>query len=187
MSVFATSGLIAGCAASQSEVAELEGILAAQASATKALEQWCAVRGIADAPRIVARRIPGNRRAEPAGLRERLQVGAEEPLGYRHVELVCGTRVLSVAHNWYVPARLTPAMNAALETTEVPFGKVAAPLAFTRETLDTVHGGEPGCPEGTILSQIALLRLPDGRTLAYLTECYTRITLAADRQGSARG
>lgn len=172
------AALTASCASIQADVTALERALAAQPSATAALEQWCQVRGLADAPRVVARRLPGPPGREPDGLRNRLQIGTSEPLGYRHVELVCGERVLSVAHNWFVPARLTPAMNETLETTDTPFGKVAAPLRFGRETVDTRHGGEPGCPSDTILSQIALLRLPDGRPLAWLTECYTRANLA---------
>ena len=103
---------------------------------------------------------------------------ADAQLGYRHVRLACGTNVLSEAHNWYVPGRLTPAMNAALAATTIPFGKVAAPLGFRRERLDSKRGARPECPRGTILSHRALLRLPDGRPLALLVECYTRANLA---------
>jgi hypothetical protein len=41
---------------------------------------------------------------------------------------------LSEAENWYVPARLTEAMNRALQTTTTPFGRVVAPLEPYRET-----------------------------------------------------
>lgn len=167
------AGLIAGCATTHADIAALERALGAQASATVALEQWCRARDFAAEPKVLARMIPGTPPHEPEGLRARLGVSANEPLGYRHVELACGNRVLSVAHNWFVRARLTPAMNAALDASDTPFGKVAAPLGFMRETLDSRHGGEPGCPAGTVLSQIALLRLPTGKPLAYLTECYT--------------
>lgn len=115
---------------------------------------------------------------EPADARALLQVPPAAPLGYRHVGLSCGGRTLSVAHNWYVPERLTPAMNATLAATRTPFGKVAAPLDFRRERLDSRRGARPECPADTILSHRALLRLPDGRPLALLVECYTRENLA---------
>ena len=109
-----------------------------------------------------------------AGVREHLVLAPGAPLGFRNVALACGDRVLSVARNWYNPVLLTPAMNAALAASDTPFGKVVSSLSFTRETIDQRRGGEPGCPAGTVLSQVALLRLPDGRPLAFLTECYTR-------------
>ncbi len=164
---------LAGCATAGGDVAALERTLRAHASATAALEEWCAARGFAAAPQIAATLIAGPAPATPPGLRERLGVSRDEPLGYRHVRLSCGSRVLSVAHNWFVRAALSRDMNAALDTGDIPFGKIAAPLGFTRETIDTRRGGEPGCPAGTVLSQVALLRLPDGRPLAFLTECYT--------------
>jgi hypothetical protein len=43
--------------------------------------------------------------------------------------------VLSEADNWYVPGRLTPEMNQALETTETPFGKAVQALGFYRQTI----------------------------------------------------
>ena len=92
---------LSGCATPGGDVAALERTLAANTSATVALEQWCTAKGFAAAPRIVARRIAGDPPAEPEGLRQRLGLGADAPLGYRHVELACGDRVLSVAHNWY--------------------------------------------------------------------------------------
>ena len=164
---------LAGCAAPQARVTALAETLARHASATAALEEWCRHNRFADAPRIAAHRLPATGETV-AEARQHLRLSADAPLGIRHVELVCGTRVLSVAHNVYDPALLTRAMNAALAGSDIPFGKVVAPLGFTRETLDTRRGGEPGCPAGTVLSQVALLRLPGGRPLAFLTECYTR-------------
>ncbi|MFM5886291.1 MAG: hypothetical protein ACKOQ3_13365, partial [Novosphingobium sp.] len=67
--------------------------------------------------------------------------------------------------------------NAALDTSDVPFGKIVGPLRFARETIDSRKGGEPGCPPGVVLSQIALLRLPDRQPLALVTECYTRAAI----------
>lgn len=171
------AGLASACTADHDSIAALERALQSNPSATRALEGWCAARGLADDPQIVAQRLKGEAGPEPADLRTRLGVSAEAPLGYRHVELVCGTRVLSVAHNWYLREHLTAEMNAALDGSDAPFGKVVASLRFTRETIDSRHGGEPGCPPSTVLSQIALLRLPDGRPLALVTECYTRAAI----------
>lgn len=156
-----------------------EAALEAQDSATAALRQWCAAEHIADPSRIIATPVRDGARAEPAGLRTALGVGPDEPLGYRHVRLACGTMVLSEAHNWYVPARLTPAMNQTLAASDTPFGAVAAPLGFRRERLATIRGSSPDCPPGTVLSHHALLRLPDGAALAFLVECYTRATLGS--------
>lgn len=110
-------------------------------------------------------------------------------MAYRHVRLSCGASVLSVAHNWYVPSRLSPDMNEALETSDTPFGKVVAPLRFTRERLASERGPAEGCPKDTILSHRAVLRLPDGRPLSLVVECYTRANLRsspAPEGGSAQ-
>ncbi|TWH85236.1 hypothetical protein IQ25_01992 [Novosphingobium taihuense] len=103
-----------------------------------------------------------------------LGVGPEEPIVYRHVRLTCGDTVLSVAHNWYVPARLSQAMNQTLESTDIPFGKVVAPLGFHRERLSQMRGRMEECPTGTILSHRAVLRPADERAISLVIECYTR-------------
>ena len=51
--------------------------------ATEALRLWCAAPGIAVDPRITAQFIRGRDEPPPEGLRERLGVSAQEPLGYR--------------------------------------------------------------------------------------------------------
>ncbi len=158
-------------------LARFEGLLLAHDSATAALGEWCDVRGIADRADIVARHVAGGDAPPPPGTREQLGTGPDEPIGYRHVRLMCGDTVLSEAHNWFVPARLTPAMNETLARTDRPFGKVVAPLGFRRERLGEDRGAGPGCPAGTVLSQHALLRLPGGEPIALLTECYTAAIL----------
>jgi hypothetical protein len=86
----------------------------ADASATTALERWCREHRLATEPKLVARVLSTDDPGASGEQRARLEVGASEPLRYRRVELRCGERVLSVAENWYVPGRLTEAMNAAL-------------------------------------------------------------------------
>ena len=114
-------------------------------------------------------------------IRATLGVSANEPLAFRHVRLRCGDRVLSDAKNWYVPARLTPAMNTTLATTRTPFGTVVRPLGFKRERLESQRGRAAECPAGTVLSHKAVLRLADGRGISFVAECYTRANLAKRR------
>jgi len=158
----------------EAELAEFEQVLAANASATAALEQWCARRALAPVAEVRASLVdtPADP-ASAAAARTVLGLGPDEPLGFRHVRLDCGGTVLSEAYNWYVPARLTGEMNHTLESTRTPFGKVAAPLGYARELIESRRGTAGGCPPGVILSHRAMLRLPDGRPLAVLVECYT--------------
>lgn len=166
-----------GVAPAPATVEELEAALNAQDSATAALEQWCAVHQLATNPAIHASIVSTRAHNPPDDLHRTLRLDPGLRTGFRHVRLSCGDKVLSVAYNWYVPTRLTAEMNHRLGTSNTPFGKVAAPLRFTRERLGGDRGAAPYCPPGTVLSQRALLRLPDGTPLAYLVECYTAATL----------
>lgn len=156
-----------------------EATLNAQDSATAALTQWCGQRALAPVPRITAALVKGEDGLAAPDLPDTL--GTEDP-GYRHVRLSCGTQILSEAHNWYNPALLTPEMNTLLATTDTPFGKAVAALNFRREKLGTRRGPLPGCPATTILANRASLRLPDGRMLALVLECYTPANLGTTRR-----
>ncbi len=119
----------------------LNAELLAGRSATRVLEGWCARHRMAEdtqgsTPRLRAERVDGPDKPIEAAQRQRLAIGPDERVGYRHVRLTCGTRVLSEADNWYVPARLTPAMNKLLEATDTSFGTVVAPLGVMRETFE---------------------------------------------------
>jgi chorismate-pyruvate lyase len=151
--------------------------LAAHDSATVALEQWCARRGIANPARVeAATQDDADAAPATAAIRATLGVGAAEPVRVRHVLLSCGGIVLSDARNWYVPARLTPAMNHTLDTTRVPFGKVVAPLGLHRHPL--THTWPAPCPAGTIQHNTAVLRRDDGLAYSLVSECYTRANVA---------
>ena len=180
MTLAVVSAAVSGCAHGHGDelLGAFEANIAAHASATEALGKWCKAQGIDPEGRIVVQFVRGADEAPPPALRETLGVGPDEPLGYRHVRLTCGDTVLSQAHNWFVPARLSPEMNRQLAETDVPFGKVAASLAFTREPIASARRGDPGCPEGAISTHRALLRLPDGHPLALVVECYTAANLA---------
>jgi hypothetical protein len=179
MTLAAASLSVTGCAHSGTdpEVAAFEANLAAHSSATAALQLWCDKRGIAPGATIAVEFMSGADAAAPTDIHATLGVSAEEPLGYRHVKLTCGALVLSEAHNWYVPARLTPEMNRQLAESQVPFGRIATSLQFTREPIASTRRGDPGCPLGAISTHRALLRLPQGEPLALVVECYTEANL----------
>jgi chorismate-pyruvate lyase len=180
MTLAAASLSLSGCAHGPADqtIDAFEANLASHASATQALQQWCDARKLAPGETIRVEFVRGADEAPPADLRTILGVSAEEPLGYRHVRLVCGAHVLSDAHNWFVPARLTPDMNRQLAETTVPFGRIAASLNFTREPLSAARRGDPGCPADAISTHRARLILPDGRPLAFVVECYSTENLA---------
>lgn len=113
----------------------LNADLLASRSATDTLTAWCATHHMAPEPKIVAHLDRDVTKPITAEQRQALAIGPDEPVVYRHVELACGPHVLSKADNWYVPARLTPAMNEMLQKTDVPFGRVVRPLGPRRQTL----------------------------------------------------
>lgn len=166
--------LLTACAPT---LGRFERTLAAGDSATAALGQWCAARGIAAPAKIVAIADRSAAEAPSAATRAALGVSADEPVAFRQVRLACGGKVLSEAKNWYVPARLTPAMNTTLLSTDTPFGTVVRPLGFRRERLDSRRGRAAECPVGTVLSHRAVLRLADGSGISLVIECYTPANL----------
>ncbi len=121
---------------------------------------------------------------------------------YRRVRLSCGATVLSEAENWYVPSRLTADMNAQLESTDTPFGKVVQPLHFRRHTLAANLLWHP-LPEGwerqsrathpakaplaipsQVLQHRAVLSLPDGTQVSEVLETYLGAVLQFSTQSS---
>lgn len=165
-------------------------------SATLTLDRWCATHNLAAPARIIAERVHGVDEAPTADQRKLLDVDDAEPIRYRRVRLTCGLHVLSEADNWYVPARLTPAMNQVLDTTDTAFGRAVQALDFRRRTLSAVllwsplpAGWEMGGPvpveEGkplaiphAVLEHRAVLTLPDGTPFSTVVETYTGELLA---------
>ncbi|MFT9064674.1 MAG: hypothetical protein ABF430_12795 [Acetobacter persici] len=114
---------------------ELDAALLSTSSATRTLEDWSKRHRLAAAPTVRALCQQTPPRPCPPALRQALGLSDDSPsdaLRYRHVRLICGELTLSDAENWYLPDRLTAEMNTALDTTETPFGRVTASLAFTR-------------------------------------------------------
>lgn len=165
-------------------------------SATLTLERWCGAHDLASQPNILAQRVRGHDKLLSPELRAQMGIDAQEPVKYRRVQLMCGLHVLSEADNWYVPSRLTAAMNRQLDDTDTPFGKVVQPLHFRRQTLDAkllwspltdgweMHGITP-MPPGTLLhvpAQIlqhrAVLYTGSGQPFSLVVETYTDQVLA---------
>jgi len=166
-------------------------------SATLTLDRWCETHQLSNPADIVADRVPSVEKAPTAEQRRILRVSETEPVRYRRVQLRCGRRVLSEAENWYVPSRLTPEMNKALDTTNIPFGRAVQDLHFTRHTLSAKllwsplpEGWETGAapvPSSTastlqipteVLEHRAVLTLPDGTPFSTVIEKYTDDVLA---------
>lgn len=172
--------------------------LLSEDSATVTLEHWCAAHRLAAPARITAARLSGVERAPTVSQRLELRVGPDERVRFRHVQLRCGTLVLSEAENWYVPSRLTPAMNAELDASDTPFGRVVRPLRFSRHTLSshllwsplpdgwemTGNANESATPAvptpvpDALLQNRAVLSLPDGTPFSEVVETYTAGVLA---------
>lgn len=169
-------------AGARAVIETLSARLLAAPSATAVLEAWCAERGLAADPRIVAVRVPGLDKPPSPAQRERLAVGPDEPVRYRRVRLTCGSHVLSEADNWYVPSRLTPEMNAALDGTQAPFGTVVRPLRPSRRNLSLRmlwrpgEGTAPG-PDAPLFSVEAVLST-GGVPFCEVAETYTGAVLA---------
>ncbi|HEY0624426.1 hypothetical protein [Sphingomonas sp.] len=144
-------------------------------TATEVLEARCGALGLAAAPRVHAQ-VRRDRLVAGEGAARRRLDAAGERLGYRRVHLRCGAHVLSEAVNWYVASRLTPEMNAALETGDVPFGRVILPLSPSRRTVSTriLWDGEGTAPV-TILRHRALVVDAQGRPLAEVIENYRAV------------
>jgi hypothetical protein len=148
----------------------VNGRILAASSATRTLEEWCGEHHMAAEPRIVAIRVPGVRKEPSPEQLQRLGVRDASEVEYRRVELRCGTHVFSEADNWYVPARLTPEMNALLTTTDTPFGKAVQSLAPYRRTIAVTMLWTP-LPPGWEL-ELLHPRFPRWRTLALPKEVF---------------
>ena len=174
----------------------LDADLLSHDSATLTLERWCDAHRLAVPATIRAQRVLGADKLPGEEQRRLLMVGAGEPIRYRRVRLACGAHVLSEADNWYVPARLTPDMNRALDTSDVAFGRAVQALQFQRRTLAAELLWHP-LPDGwemgsalpppspaalaipaEVLRHRAVLTLPDGTPFSEVIETYTGEVLA---------
>lgn len=122
-------------------------LLATCCTATEILDEWCAGHKLASDPVVHARLIPGAVKPVSPEQRQRLQVGPEEEVTYRHVELTCGGHVLVEADNWYVPRRVGAEINRVLTTTDTPFGRAVRDLKPNRKNFSVEMLWKP-LPDG---------------------------------------
>ncbi|WP_442680928.1 hypothetical protein ACSBM8_07030 [Sphingomonas sp. ASY06-1R] len=192
----AWSATVQGRLAADVALHALSDQLLAQDSATLVLDDWCAAHHMAVDPKIVAERVHDGDRGVPDAVRTLLKVGPAEVVGYRHVRLRCGAHILSDADNWYVPARLTAAINRQLDTTDIPFGRAAKPLQFRRFTIASKHVWSPLPADwaalavsqwpiqaaldvpNIVLENHAVLLLPNGDPISAVVERYSGEVLA---------
>jgi chorismate-pyruvate lyase len=159
--------------AQTSDVEALDAALFANPSATAVLQAWCDRHR----PGLKVRAVVVRREAVVAGTHAAtLGVSEGDEIAYRRVQLTCGEEVLSEADNWYVPARLTPEMNAALAG-ETPFGVAVKPLGPSRRNLSSERKWDGQGPN-EILRHHAVL-LVDGKPIAEVVEVYQRTMLAS--------
>lgn len=149
-------------AAAQVGVARLEAELRTNPSATAVLQARCdtSIRAVVDR---------GARSRPSRAQRRRLGIGPHTLVRYRRLDLNCGGRTYSRAENWYVPGRLTPEMNAALESGDAPYGVVVRPLGAHRRL---VASSRRGLARGQVLRVRALVLDRENRPLAEVVETY---------------
>jgi chorismate-pyruvate lyase len=172
-------------------IERIDADLLASTSATLTLERWCADHEIASPARILVEREKDAAQAPDARQRVLLGVTADAPVRYRKVRLKCGAHILSEAENWYVPERLTPAMNAALDGSDEPFGKVIRPLTPRRQTLALERHWSPVADKSSasapcdtnIFSHEAIVIGGDGKPLALVAEHYKLDLICAMKTG----
>ena len=174
--------------AAKARIAQLQQQLMSQPSATLVLAHWCAAYHLAAAPQIVARLVTGPPKPPAANVRRNLALKPGEAIGYRRVQLLCGGRILSDADNWYVPDRLTPAMNQLLEHSDTPFGLAVRSLHFKRRTLSSATlwvlptpaapGGLMAVPDHLLRNE-GLLIASGGLPISQVIENYTAAILGA--------
>ena len=98
-----------------------------------------------------------------------LELDPGETIHYRQVRLMRGSLPLAAAENWFVPQRLTAAMNEALIRTNVPFGRVIAPL---QPVASHARGEHPQPHAEIILVHSAVILSKAGTALALVKESY---------------
>lgn len=182
-------------------VQALNNRLLAGSSATATLADWCAAHHLAADPRIRAE-VDRNAHREPTPeQRTRLGIAPDEPVAYRHVRLMCGDRLLSVAENWFVPGRLPAGTVELLARTDTPFGTAVRPLGPWRKTISAellwhplgaaregasarrqAGNGRDQCDAvpAELIRHRALVLDKDGVALAEVVETYRNGVIAAD-------
>lgn len=182
------------------ETQKLQASLQSRDSATETLRLWCESHGWAQPAQIHAVRDAATVKAPTAQVRALLGARGRTPIRYRRVRLMCADKVLSEADNWYLPGKLTPEMNQALDQTDTPFGVAVKALGFHRkavESLVLLHPFDDDADGGTasdahalrlpqaVIRNTAVLSTDAGGPFSVVVESYTRQVLdppSPDRQ-----
>lgn len=165
----ASFAILGGAATTDRRAVEaLSARLLASHSATAVLQEICDRR--APGERVRAERLPPGPEA-PAWVREALAASGEA-IRHRRVRLMCGPEVLSVADNWFVPGRLTPEMNATLETTDTPFGVAVRSLDYRRRTLSVCY-----LDDGAGVLEHKAVLVADGVPFSLVLETYAAVAV----------
>ena len=175
-------------------VRALSARLLASSSATAALRTWCEEHGLAAGEIKAVRHSHARAHYADDALLDELRPESGEAVHHRRVDLCRSGLVLSRADNWYVPDRLPLAMRRKLETTDVPFGTVIAPLRPSRRTVfveflslsrSLVPGSQPHRPEDTgetrqdeILEHRAVILIAGSCPIAVVRERYLSVLVA---------
>ena len=175
----ALAGLCLASAPAHADTAldRLKSDLLGKRSATEVLTAWCADLKLASPAVIRAEKVAGGGALPETRVRALLQVNANDTVRHRRVRLMCGTHLMSEADNWYLPARLTPAMNQALDTTDTSFRHGGVAARFHRRTLSakTLNSRH------TALEIRAILVTQAGMPFSLVVEDYSRDLVAGPR------
>jgi hypothetical protein len=161
--------------------------LTSGATATETLLAWCEEHGLSQGPITAEVRQRFSPTVVPDNVLTTLEPAPGTTIHYRQVQLMRGTLHLATAENWFVPQRLTAAMNDRLQTKHVPFGTVIAPLNPFRRTLAVrsapFTSGPPlpparlgGSPQDLhpeiVLEHTAVILSSSGAALAFVREWF---------------
>lgn len=149
----------------------LSARLLATHGATAILHARCEERGIGDGPVLPRWRAGNARRRRSDRVPDALRPHPAETVALHGVVLVRGAVAPPVAENWHVPERLTPAMCALLDDTDMPFVHVVGPR---RRTTLVPHDHAGGGLEHHAVLTVAddrVIAVPQGRYRRALGAC----------------
>lgn len=162
-------------------VEELAAALRVTTSVTWTLEKWCEKQGLVTPPAHIQACVESVPQLPvPEAFQGAFPAG--ERLRHRRVDLTCQGLSLCHADNWYAPSRLSPKMNARLEKTREPFGRVVRQAGIHRRTLDcrvlwTEEAPPPSSAHTPVISVLAFVCRKDGVALSLVQEICTAALL----------
>jgi hypothetical protein len=166
-------------------------------SEKETLARWCVSHRLVSNPQIAIERVLDAEELPTAAQRTMLDTSAKESVRHRKVRVFCGSAVLLEADDWYLPSRVSPQVNALIESTELPLERAVQIAYFRRRTLSATLlwpqlpelrelGSEKGLTESQaiqplparVLTHHVLLMLPDGTPFGEIQANYMSNVLA---------